>query len=51
MDLKKAKALSDIQRALGLIEGASCSVENASAGELIDAAVKMIENAVEELTE
>ena len=51
MDLKKIKALSDIQRALGMIDGASCVIENVSAGAMIDSAVATIEAALEVLME
>lgn len=51
MDAKKIKAYSDIQRALGMIDGASYSIQDVGAGEFIDGAVKMIEKAVEVLME
>ena len=43
------KALSTINRALGIIEGISCGLDNAIASGLIDA-VEMIDNAVKEIT-
>ena len=43
------KALSTIERALGMIEGVSCGVDNAAATTLIDA-VEMIDHAISELS-
>ncbi len=51
MNDKKIKALSDIQRALGIIDGASCIIENVSAGDMIGNAIEIIERSVEVLTE
>ena len=48
-DLKKMKAFSDIQRALGMIEGVSYSIDDVGVGEYIDGALKIIEIAVKEL--
>ena len=42
--------VSTIQRALGMIEGASCGVDSAVATTLIDA-VEMIDIAIKEMTE
>ena len=49
-DNKLISHVSTIQRALGMIEGASCGVDSAVATTLIDA-VEMIDIAVKELTE
>ena len=47
---KLIHALSTIERALGIIEGVSCGLENAYAQSLIDA-VEMIDGAVKEITD
>jgi len=47
---KKLCALSTINRALGIIEGASCGLDAAVGTTLADA-VQMIDEAVKELTE
>ena len=43
------KALSTIERALGMIEGVACGVDSAAATTLIDA-VEMIDAALKEVT-
>ena len=47
---KQINKICTIERALGMIEGVSCGVDNAIAATLIDA-VEMIENAVKEIFE
>ena len=49
MTEKKLKAMSEIQRALGMIDGAACCIENLTAVDIIAAAIEMIEKAAEEL--
>lgn len=47
---KLISSISTIERALGIIEGVSCGLENAFAQALIDA-VEMIDVAVKEITD
>jgi hypothetical protein len=47
---KLLSSLSTIERALGIIEGVSCGLENCYAQSLIDA-VEMIDGAVKEITD
>ena len=49
VDDKKLKAISDIQRALGIIDGMSCVVENLTVADSLQAAVGMIEDALKEM--
>lgn len=51
MDEKKMRAMLDIQRALGIIEGAACNVKCIPVGESIGSAVARIEDALEVLME
>ena len=47
---KLISSISTIERALGMIEGVSCSLENKYADTLLDA-VEMIDRAVKEITD
>ena len=49
MDEKKMKALSEIQRALGIIEGVSWAIDNNAAADSLQAAVGMIDDAIKEV--
>lgn len=49
VDMRKIKAWTDIQRAIGMIDGASFGIQDVGVGEYIDGAVKIIETAVEVL--
>lgn len=47
---KLTSQISTINRALGMIEGVSCGLENKYADTLLDA-IEMIDNAVKEITD